>query len=462
MRAKSEMYRHQQAGVTELYERAGVQGVVPMGGGKTATALTAIRELIDDGEIRCALGLAPKRVAQLVWPREPQEWEHLKDMRVSVVAGSEKQRRAALFDVEADVYIVGVDNTQWLVDVLTTLPRDHKLFDLLFIDELSRFKNPRGKRYKALRKLQIRYPEIWPTIWGLTGTPRPNGYEDQFAPLTVLSRGKLWGKSFDKWRDQRFVSDFMGYNWTLMDHAEPAIVRDIASMSFTVSTEDMPDVPELQTVVHWVDLPPKVRAVYKDMERKLLAPFKNGEKLTLAASQAVASGKLSQIAQGFMYTQDDEHAVEHLHTEKADQLVGLIEGLDENVLIAYGFKEDLRVLNELYPGIPYLGAGVSDRMADTHERRWNAREYPRLALHPASAGHGLNLQRGGHQMVQYCLTWSAELYDQIIKRMHRPGQRERCFNHLILARDTVDEIKYERVVRKIDEQEAFRNYLKRI
>lgn len=457
MRTKADLRAAQQRTATYLYENDAVQAVLPMGAGKTAAALTAITEMIDDGVIRCALGLAPKRVAQLVWPKEPKLWEHLQHLKVSVVAGTPQQRHAALFDVDADIYMVGVDNAQWLVEVLEKLPEHHKLFDLLLIDELSRFKNPRGERAKALRKIIKR----WNTRWGLTGTPRPNGWEDQFMPMTLLTQMAIWGKSFDKWRDERFMqTDYHGHQFALRPEWRDRTIADISRYSITISEEDMPDLPPLTPVFHWVTLPPAARKAYQDMEHKLFARYDRNPAI-LAANKAVATGKLAQIANGFMY--DEAGAVQHVHTEKADQLVELFEELDGDPgLVAYEFFEDLTVIKELYPGIPHLGRGTTDKQAEQYEREWNERRIEKLALHPASAGHGLNLQYGGAQLIWYGLTWSAELYDQTLKRFHRPGQNRRCFAHHILARDTVDEIKYDRVIMKMSEQEAFRKYLRKV
>lgn len=454
MRTKADMHGYQDRVTTQLYERAALQAVLPMGGGKTVCALTAIDELIEDGEIKCALGLAPKKVAQLVWPNEPAQWGHLQHMRVVHVTGTPKKRLELLLGTDADVYVVGVDNTQWLVEVLASLPADHKLFGLLFIDELSRFKNPTGKRAKALQKIIKR----WPAVWGLTGTPRPNGYEDQFRPLSLLTKNAIWGKSFHKWRRERFMPlDYNGYNWALRPEWRERTIEDIKSVSITISDDDMPDLPELSTIIHWVELPPAARRLYKGMEKKLLSGFDSRN--IMAANRAIAQGKLAQLAQGFMYGDGNED-VEHVHTAKADLLAELLEDLnDDPALIGYEFVEDLRVLRELYGPLPYLGSGVSDALTAQYEKQWNARQLPKMAIHPASAGHGLNLQFGGRYLFWYGVTWSAELYDQTLKRFHRPGQQQRCFSHLILARDTVDEIKHDRVVMKMTEQEAFRRYL---
>jgi hypothetical protein len=433
-----------------------VQAVLPMGAGKTAAALTAIQELIDDGEIRCALVLAPKRVAQLVWPAEVKLWEHLKGLRVQLVSGTARERDKLLQKAGVDVYVVGVDNTQWLVEwlqehVIPSFP----LYDCLVIDELSRFKNPRSKRAKALMKVRKHFKNVW----GLTGTPRPNGYEDQFKPLTLLTNGRLWGKAFDPWRERYFMTDYMRLKWTVRPEWEQKLVDDINKVTVTISESDMPELPELSTIVHWVDLPADARRAFDDMERHLIAEIR--KRGIAAVNMAVATGKLAQIANGYLYA-DGAGDVEHLHSAKYELLEEMLLDLEENALIAYEYKEGLRLLQAMLPGLPYLGAGVSDTKAASHELEWNRSSLPRLALHPASAGHGLNLQHGGSQMFWPELTWSSEMYDQTVKRFHRPGQKKLCFNHLILARDTIDEEKHNRVVLKMASQDAFVRLLNKV
>jgi hypothetical protein len=474
MLQKSDLRPYQQRTVTAFYERAEVQAVLPMGAGKTAAALTAIAELIDDGEIRCALVLAPKRVAQLVWPNEAKQWEHLKGLRVQLVSGGPAQRML-LLNQPADVFVIGVDNTQWLVDdVLKHPASDHPFFDCLVIDELSRFKNPRSKRAKALMKVRKHFKNMW----GLTGTPRPNGYEDQFKPLALLTDNKLRGtdeKTFDAWQQKRFIRMVREDDgtmkiasaaippeacvWVIREEWEARTIAEINKVTVTIDEADMPELPELTTVVHWVDLPADARKAYDDMERHLVAEIR--KRGIAAVSSGVAAGKLAQIANGYIYA-DGAGDVEHLHSAKYELLEEMLLDLEENALIAYEYKEGLRLLQAMLPGLPYLGAGVSDTKAASHERHWNMGVTSRLALHPASAGHGLNLQHGGSQMIWPELTWSAELYDQTVKRFHRPGQKKLCFNHLILARDTIDEEKYNRVVMKMGSQSAFVRLLKKV
>lgn len=463
MRLKSDLRGAQQRAITRLYEWDAVQAVMPMGSGKTASAMTAIRELIDDGVIRCALVLAPKRVAQLVWTKEHHLWEHLDSLRICLVDGGPDERLRKLLREDADIYVVGVDNTQWLVEELKQMQPKFKLFDLLCIDEISRFGNPRSKRGRALQKIADRFK----IKWGLTGTPRARGYENQFRPMQLLTNEKAFKRSFDVWRTLHFMKVDVDGNPSEYGHAyevrpehEPAIRDTIARYSFTVGPEDLPDLPPIVPVFHWIDLPTRAMIAYKRMERDLLYRKVDGKNV-LAANAAVASGKLVQMANGFIY--DEAGEVEHVHTEKADTLVDLVEGLGgENCAIIYEFREDLRLLKELWPGMPYFGAGVSDAAALDLEAAWNRGAVPVLGLHPASGGHGLNLQYGGAQVLLYSMPWSPEFYDQTLKRFHRPGQAKRVFAHHLLARNTVDEVKYNRVVKRMTEQEAFRNYLEKI
>jgi hypothetical protein len=457
---KSDMRAAQQRVTTALYESDSLLAVVPMGGGKTCSSMTAIEELIADKVKQCALVLAPKRVCQLVWMKEHKEWEHLQHLKIVHVKGTPTERQRILLEEDADIYVVGIDNTQWLCSVLAKLPKNHKLYNILCIDEISRYKNPRGKRVKELDRLI----DFFETVWGLTGTPRPNGYIDLYRPVKIVSRKQMWRKAFDKWRMQRFEPenpfDLKSTTWKIRPEWEARTIRDASKYMVTIRDEDMPELPPFQPVYHWVDLPPSVMKQYRSMERDLVVG--NLEKgNVLAANQAVASGKLSQIAQGFIYHENGE--TEWLHSEKHDQFLDLVEGAaDEPVLFSYEYRADLDAIKNMFPGLPYFGSGVTDKQAEAHERDWNKREIPLLGLHPKSAGHGLNLQKGGSQMILLGLPWSAEEYDQMLKRFWRPGQTRKCFGHYIFARGTVDEIKYERVHLKIDEQTAFRNYLKRL
>jgi len=460
MHAKSELRSYQNRLVTTLYESTAHLVVVPMGGGKTIAGLTTVEELIRDGVIRHALIMAPKRVAQLVWPDEIKLWEHTQHMTHALLDGDPKRRAADIITApDRHLTIIGIDNTQWLCGELERLPDDHPLFDVLIIDEISRFRNPKSKRARALLTQVKRFKNIW----GLTGTPRPNGLEDLFKPLQIISREKLWGRSFYGWRDTRFYpTDYERRNWAIKPDWEERTNKEAALYTSTMSPDDMPDLPTLNIIEHYVDLPDDAQEVYDQMEKTLFAELEDQD--VLAVSAGVASGKLSQAAQGFMYGNDEDRMVTTLHYEKADWIAELAENMAGSpMIIIYEFHEDLAVLKQLFgDNLPYLGAGVSDAQAAKHVEAWNARKLPLFAIHPAAGGHGLNLGQGGSQMAFYGLPWSAELYEQVLKRIHRPGQTQPCFIHVCLARETIDEAKRNRVLHKMSMQEAFKKYLRKI
>lgn len=459
MRKFDDLRGYQQRTITYLYEHDKVQLVVPMGGGKTAIALTAIRELIDDGVIRKALVIAPKKVAYQVWPSEPEQWEHLFGIDVAPIVGDAHERLATLLNAHEPVLSVGFDLVPWLVAQLKSLRDDHPIFDCLVIDESSKLKSPRGAWGKALMKVVGRFKNRW----FLTGTPRPNGYIDQFRPLQLLTDGKLWGtKSFDTWRNTHFIAnDHGGFDWRIRKEHEAKIIKKISSVTVTIDDAEMPDLPPLTNVWHWVELPPRAREKYDEMKRKLVADLGGDTEKIIAASQGVASGKLGQITQGFIYS--DTH-VHDLHRAKMDVLERLVDEElgDQPALLSWHLDEDLRRIQELWPDFAFIGSGTSDADALTYDKAWNKGLLPLLGLHPASAAHGLNLQFGGQQMILLDMPWSAEAYDQLIKRFYRPGQEGHCFVHHIMARNTIDEAKYERVEMKITEAEAFRRYLRRV
>ena len=457
MRPKSDLRVYQQRVVSYLYERDEAFAILKIGAGKTASTLTAIDEMINDQVIRHGLILAPKRVATLTWPDEIGKWQHLAGMEYAVLDGT-PARRAGLLATAADrdLTIVGIDNAQWLCDELARLPDGHPIFDLLVIDETSRLKDPKSKRANALSKIAGRFR----IRWGLTGTPRPNSAMDLFTPAKVITNGRLWGKSFYQWQRRNFYpTDFKGYTWLPLPGAEDRIHADMASISITLGEGDMPDLPPLSILVDEVTLPDAARAAYRDMERKLLARLDSRD--IVAMSAAVATGKLAQMANGFVYGEGGNADAEALHTAKADWLDDLVASLDgEPLLLIYEYREDLAMIRRLFGHVPYLGAGVSDADARQRVDDWNAGKLPLFALHPAAAGHGINLQHGGSRMAWISPCWSAELWDQTIGRLHRPGQAAaHVMVHVCNATNTVDDLKRSRVISKLSAQAAFENYL---
>ena len=450
-----DLYESQQRGVDHLYDHNFTQFVAPMGYGKTVVAMTAIGELIVDEVIDCALVIAPKRVAEIVWPGEQKLWKHLGFLRVRSITGDPAERARKLHDGNVDIYVIGIDHVPWLVSFLKTLPKGHRLFQCLVIDELSKLKAPRGKWSRELRKVA----SLFRMRWGLTGTPRPNGYIDQFAPLSIISANKIWGKLFDPWREEHFRPvDYQRHDWVVRDDHIPQLEADIAKFTATVDNSDMPDLPELVVRDHWIDLPPTVMGHYRDMEKELVVDD------IVAANAGVATIKLAQLTQGFLYSEEDVtgRCANYVHGVKEALLEEMVNSLDgEPVLIVYEFQEDIRRMLEKWPDMRWFGINTTQAQGATNVADWNAGAVPIMALHPAAAGHGLNLQKGGCQMIWYGMTWSPELYEQTIARIHRQGQERHCFVHRILARHTIDEAKVLRVETKISAQEAFKQHLRR-
>jgi hypothetical protein len=456
MRQKSELRAYQQRVVDHLYGYDETIAVLRMGAGKTASVLTAMRELIDDKVIRHGLVIAPKRVSRIVWPDEIRAWEHLRGLRYAVLDGGPASRRSVLERADQrDLTIVGIDIAQWLVDELKTFEPDHPLFDLLCVDETSKLKDPKSKRARALRSIAKRFN----MRWGMTGTPRPNSAADLFGPAALITDGKLWGNSFYKWRQQHFyATDWQGYDWRPLPGHEAILEHEFATIAITLGEGEMPDLPELSILIDEVKLPPDARQAYDQMERRLFARL--DQDTILAKSAAIATGKLAQAANGYMYGEGGNADVSELHSEKADWLAELVESLDgEPLIVVYEYVEDLATIRELFGDVPYLGSGVTDKQAGEWVAAWNRRELPLLALHPASAGHGLNLQAGGSRMAWMAPTWSAELWDQCISRLHRPGQTEHVMVHVCVATNTVDEAKRMRVMDKLSAQAAFEKWL---
>lgn len=455
--------------VAEMKTSEGVVIVLGMGGGKTACALTAISDLLATGEIRAAIVIAPKRVALSTWPKEIRQWSHLAHLDVGILGG-DRDRRAAVLREKHDVYVCGIDNLPWLLDELKSLPT-HPGWDQLVIDELSRFKNPRGSRAKALNRVSGKFG----AIWGLTGTPRPNSWEDLWMPLQIVSKARAWGLTFDPWRQRYFEAlDFHQRRWAVRPEAIPRLQAVVDAWCVSIPPEDTVDVPFVSGPDHDIVVPlcPAARRDADQMERDLLVTIgrdgtladidPSDDGVIVALSQAVASGKLSQIMQGYIY--EDGRAVQHYaDAAKADALVDFVAALDgEPLIICYWYEEDLNILRELYPDMPHLGAGVSDRRADQVIEDWNAGRLPLLALHPASAGHGLNLQFGGARMLWYAMPWSAELYAQTVKRLARPGQTKPVFVHRLLSDHPYERLRLRRVEVKIDAEQEFITSLRSI
>ena len=388
--------------------------------------------------IRKALVIAPKRVAEDTWSREQAKWEHLKHLKVVKVMGTKDKRLAALKE-QADIYIINRENVEWLVETLGTRWR----FDAVVIDELSSFKSAKSKRWKALRKVIFgsRY------VYGLTGTPASNGYLDLWPEMYLLDHGERLGKTLGAYRSTYFNpgahKGHVVFEWRLKPGARERIDARLSDICLSMSKEDWLDLPERTYNTIPVQLDSKARKLYDQFKRdKLLPLVHEHEKLAVAQGMdydtavvgdmaAQVSGKLLQMANGAVYNDDGE--VFHIHDAKLDMLAEIADtSAGQPILVFYNYKHDLKRLQERFPDAVKMGG--EDVIS-----AWNRGEIPMLLCQPASAGHGLNLQDGGHIIVWFGLTWSLELYQQANDRLHRMGQRSAVIVHHLVAEDTIDE-----------------------
>ncbi|CAK7081985.1 DEAD/DEAH box helicase [Tissierella sp.] len=398
--------------------------LLDMGLGKSVITLTAIFDLtLDSFLVRKVLVIAPLRVARDTWPAELEKWDHLKGLKYTVAVGSEVQRKTALMK-RAQVYIINRENVEWLIS-RSAIPFD---FDMVVIDELSSFKSHQAKRFKSLLKVR---PKI-KRIVGLTGTPSSNGLMDLWAEYRLLDMGQRLGRFIGRYREDYFVPDKRNqqviFSYKPKPGAEEAIYRLISDITISMKGADYLKLPEL--VINEVDvkLSEKEMKILDVMKRDLIATVK-GEEIT-AANAAALSGKLLQMANGAVY--DDQGTVLYIHDRKLDALEDLIEAANgKPVLIAYWFKHDLSRIQKRFE-VEVLS--TSDSI-----KRWNDGEIPIAAIHPASAGHGLNLQAGGSTLIWFGLTWSLELYQQTNARLWRQGQKETVVIHHLIAKGTIDE-----------------------
>ena len=397
--------------------------------GKTSITLTAIHDLMFDRfEIRKVLVIAPIRVAKMSWPDEIEKWDHISDLRYSVAVRTETERMAAL-EAKADLYLINRENVQWLVEK-SGLPFD---YDMVVVDELSSFKNWQAKRFKALMKVR---PKV-KRIVGLTGTPSSNGLMDLFAEYKLLDMGQRLGRFIGQYRNRYFVPDktngHVVYSYKLLPGAEEAIYDRISDITISMKSADHLKMPELVNSRYMVRLDEPELVKYERMKRDLLLQLPEGE--VTAANAAALSGKLSQMANGAVYSDDGTY--ETIHDRKLDALEDIIEAANgKPVLAAYWYQHDLERIQERLSGLK-IGCARLDK--ERNIRRWNEGEVPVGLIHPASAGHGLNLQSGGNILVWFGLTWSLELYQQTVARLWRQGQKETVSVIHILSEKTIDE-----------------------
>lgn len=452
-----------------------------MGVGKTGAALTAARRQLDSGRLAYILVVAPLLVAEETWPEEIETWEHTRSLDYEVLTGPADRREQRARRLP-ELSIVNRENLPWLIEFWSR--NGGWPYDGVIIDEMSSFKNPtkrnkptkkvveertaeiirvlpkgldeeeiEEKVTKELKKLKgqltrfgalctVRSDIEW--IVGLTGTPAPNGLEDIWAQYYLLDQGERLHSSFSKYRQRYFDGDYMGYKYTLKPGAFELITEQIKDITISMKTEDFVDMPPIVYNTVKVKLPPTVMKAYKKFEREFILEEHDIE----AVNSGVLTGKLLQLANGSVYDEDKKPI--EIHSLKLDALDRIIEEAQgQPVFVAYSYQFDLEKLKKKYPKAEVVGE------AKNVVKRWNEGKISILLAHPQSAGHGLNLQYGGCITVWYGLCWSLEYYQQLNKRLHRPGQTQTVFIHHIVAEGTMDE----RVMNVLPEKDATQDAL---
>lgn len=391
--------------------------LIDMGLGKTSITLTAIRNLLFDSfEVCKVLVIAPLRVAKNTWTDEIKKWEHLNTLTYSLIIGSENERFSAL-NKKADIYIINRENVDWLVN-----KSGYKFdFDMVVIDELSSFKNHQSKRFKSLMKVR----PLVKRIVGLTGTPSSNGLMDLFAEFKILDMGKRLGYFIGQYRNAYFKPDKMNgpivYSYKPLPNAENAIYEKISDITVSMKANEYLKMPELVTSNYVVELSDSEKNQYDRMKKSLVLEITDGE---ITASNAAS------LSNGAIY--DDEQNIVEIHDRKLDALEDIIESMNgKPLLIAYWYRHDFERIKSRFS---VREIKTSEDISD-----WNKGKIPVALIHPASAGHGLNLQNGGSTLVWFGLTWSLELYQQTNARLYRQGQKNTVVIQHIITKGTIDE-----------------------
>ena len=416
-----------------------------MGLGKTVTTLTAVKDLkYNRFEVRKVLVIAPKKVAEGTWTKEKDKWDHTRMLRVSQVLGSQAKRIRAL-NMPADLYIINRENVVWLVDYY----RNAWPFDMVIVDESSSFKSHKAKRFKALASVG----GLISRMVELTGTPSPNGLEDLWAQVYLLDGGERLGKRYTQFRERYFQPDRRGpdgmvYSYEAKPGTQESILQKISDICISMKAEDYLQLPDITYHEIPVELDPKAKKAYLELERKMVLELPEDEEEISVASAAALSNKLLQLGNGAIYDEDRQY--HEIHNCKVEAFLELIESLQgKPALVFYNFQHDrIRMLKALEK----MKLRVRELKTTQDEDDWNAGKIDVLLTHPASSAYGLNLQQGGNHVVWFGLTWNYELYTQANKRLHRQGQQEKVIVHHLICSGTRDEDVMDALQRKDDVQ----------
>lgn len=437
-------YPYQKKSIDWILEHDRCGLLLDMGLGKTVCTLTAIEDLIYNRfEVSKVLIIAPIRVALSTWSSEIEKWDNIAHIRYSIAVGTPAQRMKAL-EQDADIYIINRENVVWLIE------NHHWNFDMCVIDELSSFKNNQSKRFKSLRKRIARCGRVV----GLTGTPAPNSLMDLWPQLYLLDQGKRLGKTISQYRNRYFKpgrsNGYVVYDYTPLPEAEKEIYDRISDICISMKKEDYLEMPEKVFNTVDIELDKKSLKYYKQLERNAIIELGDDDAV-LASNAASACNKLQQIANGAVYTED--RSAIRIHNAKLEALEELIESANgQPVIVFYQFKHDQERIKERFE--------TRELKSDQDVKDWNDKRIPILLAHPASIGHGLNLQHGGHIIIWFGLTWSLELYLQANDRLYRQGQEKTVMIYHIVAKDTVDERIVKALSNKEKGQDALMDYVK--
>lgn len=446
MLSENNLHNYQNACVEHIITHPYCGLFIDMGLGKTVTTLTAINYLMNDYcEINSVLVVAPKRVAESVWQEEAEKWNHLKHLRFSKIIGSAKKRTDAIFSTKADIYIISRDNIAWLCAMYGggKLP-----FDMVVVDELSSFKSYKSQRFKALRGSR---PYLKRFV-GLTGTPAPNGLIDLWPQIYLMDRGERLEKTISRYREKYFrpgqTSGHVVYSYTLLSESEQLIHQKIEDICISMKAEDYLQMPERMDNYIKLHMPEDIKKQYLDFEKNKVLDLINSTETVLneatgeyeekpvevnVVNAAALSNKLLQFANGAVY--DENKNVFPIHDIKLEALKEIIEDANgQSVLIAWTYQFDRDKIKEYLKAYKPRELKTNDDIKD-----WNAGKIQVMLAHPASAGHGLNLQAGGNIIIWFGQTWSLELYQQFNARLYRQGQQNQVIVHHLILQDTHDE-----------------------
>lgn len=420
---------YQKRAIQLLLSQAAAGLFLDPGLGKTSTVLATIKILLSRNLIKKVLIIAPLRVAQKVWPDEIEKWEDFHHLRWTVLHGTQKNLKLKL---DADIYFINPEGLEWLAKEGSSLL---DTVDVLVVDESSRFKDSQTKRFKLLKSYLPRFSRRWI----LTGTPAPNGIMDLFGQAYILDLGRSLGRFITHYRKEFFdQSPYVKYEWTPKPDAFARVTDRISPLVLQLSAEDYLAMPKLMNLRIPVSLPDSTRLIYDELENEFISWLDNNRAI-VASTSAVAGGKLRQCSNGAVYTLQDKW--EELHEEKLDALESLLEEFNGSpCLIFYEFDHDRIRIQRRWPNIPVLGSGLSQAEFSALCDRFNAGTVPALLCHPASVGHGLNLQGSCNRAVWFAIPWNLEFYDQAIARIYRQGQKAATvFVYHIVAGGTIDE-----------------------